>query len=77
MRSVSSYVEIFADERHLPRIEMELVLKEGVIAFSPSLDEVTDMILSVILEVYTSRAPKNVSAHIIDIFAFCFPQLPR
>ena len=50
MRSVSDYVLTFADRRKLPRIEMELVLQGSKIAFSPSIQEVTDMILSVITE---------------------------
>ncbi len=55
MRSISTFVSIFADRRNLPRIEMELILnKENRITFYPSIDEVTEMILSVVSEVRTS-----------------------
>ena len=55
VRSVVSYVDIFADRRKLPRIEMDLVLQKKpdgkmVIAFAPSIKEVGDMIVSVVLE---------------------------
>jgi hypothetical protein len=53
MRSISSFVDIFADRRKLPRIEMELVLNEKnrITSFSPAIEEVTEMILSVVSEV--------------------------
>lgn len=51
MRSITKYVAIFGERRKLPRIELELVLQESTITFSPSLQEVQDMITSVINEV--------------------------
>ena len=51
MRSVTSYVNIFSDRRKLPRIEMELVLQGCRITFSPTVDEVLEMIMSVVSEV--------------------------
>ena len=56
-RSILSYVEIFTDPRKLPRIEMELVLQGNKVCFSPSISEVSEMILSVISEV-TFKAEK-------------------
>ena len=50
-RSILSYVEIFTDPRKLPRIEMELILRGSEICFSPSISEVSEMILSVVAEV--------------------------
>ena len=58
MRSVNSFVGIFSDRRRLPRIELELVLRQErgagdghhKIAFSPSLEEVVEMISSVVTE---------------------------
>ena len=50
-RSILSYVEVFTDRRKLPLIEMELVLDGDKICFSPSLKEVTDMMVSVVFEV--------------------------
>ena len=50
-RSILSYVEIFTDPRLLPRIEMELILRGSEICFSPSISEVSEMILSVVAEV--------------------------
>ena len=50
-RSILSYVEIFTDRRKLPRIEMELILRGSEICFSPSISEVSEMILSVVFEV--------------------------
>ena len=50
-RSILSYVEIFTDRRKLPRIEMELILRGSEICFSPSISEVSEMILSVVHEV--------------------------
>ena len=51
-RSIISFVDIFADRRKLPRIEMELILSdENKIAFSPAIMEVSEMILSVVTEV--------------------------
>ena len=49
-RSILSYVEIFTDPRKLPRIEMELILQGNKVCFSPSISEVSEMILSVISE---------------------------
>ena len=51
MRSISSFVALFSDRRKLPRIEMELVLMGNKITFSPSIQEVLDMIVSVVSEV--------------------------
>ena len=50
-RSILSYVEIFTDSRKLPRIEMELILRGNEICFTPSIAEVSEMILSVVFEV--------------------------
>ena len=50
-RSILSYVEIFTDPRKLPHIEMELILRGSEICFSPSISEVSEMILSVVAEV--------------------------
>ena len=51
-RSMISFVDIFAARRKLPRIEMELILdNQNNIAFSPSTEEVSEMILSVVSEV--------------------------
>ena len=51
-RSIISFVDIFADRRKLPRIEMELILdNHNNIAFSPATREVSEMILSVVSEV--------------------------
>ena len=51
-RSITSFVDIFADRRKLPRIEMELILSNrNKIAFSPAIEEVSEMILSVVSEV--------------------------
>ena len=51
-RSIISFVDIFADRRKLPRIEMELILdNHNNIAFSPATGEVSEMILSVVSEV--------------------------
>ena len=51
-RSIMSYVDIFSDRRKLPRIEMELILSnQNKIAFSPAIEEVSEMILSVVSEV--------------------------
>ena len=50
-RSILSYVEIFTARRKLPRIEMELILRGSEICFSPSISEVSEMILSVVFEV--------------------------
>ena len=47
-----SFVDIFADRRKLPRIEMELILSnQNEITFSPASEEVSEMILSVVSEV--------------------------
>ena len=51
MRSVSGFVGVFSERRRLPRIEMDLVLEGDAVAFSPSVQEVIDMISSVVVEV--------------------------
>lgn len=51
-RSILGYVEIFTDRRKLPRIEMELILLGNKINFAPSVSEVSEMILSVVFEVF-------------------------
>ena len=58
-RSILSYVEIFTDPRKLPRIEMELILRGSEICFSPSISEVSEMILSVVFEVSNSYTILN------------------
>ncbi len=50
-RSILSYVDVFSDRRKLPRIEMELILQGNEICFSPTMKEVSDMIVSVVYEV--------------------------
>ena len=50
-RSILGYVDVFADHRKLPRIEMELILQGSKICFSPTMQEVCDMIVSVVHEV--------------------------
>ena len=50
-RSILGYVDVFADRRKLPRIEMELILQDNEICFSPTMQEVCDMIVSVVYEV--------------------------
>ena len=82
MRSVSSFVGIFSDRRRLPRIELELVLRQEKkspgddadgggghrhrIAFSPSLEEVVDMISSVVTEVRASFCPNHSLSFIVS-----------
>lgn len=51
MRSVVAYVAIFADRRRLPRIEVDLVLHHNHITFSPSVEEILNMIMSVVSEI--------------------------
>ncbi|XP_071745635.1 dynein axonemal heavy chain 12-like [Lepeophtheirus salmonis] len=50
MKNISKYVSIFRDRRKIPRIEMELVLSENGISFQPSVNEVINMLVSVIYE---------------------------
>ena len=50
-RSILGYVDVFADRRKLPRIEMELILQGNEICFSPTMQEVCEMIVSVVYEV--------------------------
>lgn len=69
MRSVDSFVSLFGDRRRLPRIELELVLRQNgqaaqgthKIAFSPSLQEVVEMISSVVTEVRRHLARSNLN----------------
>ena len=49
-RSILGYVDVFADRRKLPRIEMELILQGNEICFSPTMQEVCEMIVSVVYE---------------------------
>ena len=44
-------MDVFADRRKLPRIEMELILQGNEICFSPTMQEVCEMIVSVVYEV--------------------------
>ena len=48
-------MDVFADHRKLPRIEMELILQGSQICFSPTMQEVSDMIVSVVHEVSLLR----------------------
>lgn len=45
------YVDVFGDRRKLPRIEMELILRGNELCFFPTMQEVSDMIVSVVYEV--------------------------
>ena len=45
------YVDVFGDRRKLPRIEMELILQGNELCFFPTMQEVSDMIVSVVYEV--------------------------
>jgi len=70
-RSILSYVEVFKDRRKLPLIEMEIVLEGDKICFSPSLKEVTDMMVSVVFEVYTLKIYLMFSAKSKRLVFFC------
>lgn len=63
-RSILSYVEVFYDRRKLPLIEMELILEVDKICFSPSLKEVTDMMVSVVFEVSVIRFLASVNGNL-------------
>ena len=70
-RSILSYVEIFTDRRKLPRIEMELILRGSEICFSPSISEVSEMILSVVFEVSNMFSYNFMQLYmVVHIFMF-------
>jgi dynein heavy chain len=79
-RSILSYVDVFSDRRKLPRIEMELILEGNKVCFSPTIQEVSDMIVSVVFEVHFARdyvssqqwRRSNLNNNLVAILNFTF-----